>query len=320
MKKIKNSILNPRFFFIVLLLGFFVLPGKAQRYRVFNSNVEVRGDLKVDSTITAGSTDSLSIIVAGNEVARFESDTSIFKTPVNIYKGHLLPSNNISYDLGGPVKYWRNIYSPALYLGSGQIYACNTINGSSNIIIKPLSVLYQIKFGAGSNFYAMFNQQGDFVPGITNKYDLGAYNLCFDTAYISNFDNCGTTQTFNADTTEFNTNAVFNNHVIVNNGIANKADTATVSKTITINDNIIFVNTTGGAVTITLPAIATIPNGQSFTIFAQNVSGGNITIVDSGGGSIINGAANYIMDLQYESVTITKYSGQFYITNKIELN
>lgn len=62
------------------------------------------------------------------------------------------------------------------------------------------------------------------------------------------------------------------------------------------------VDASGGAVTITLPTAVGI-DGQTYIIRRTN-SGANAVTIDGDGAETINGAANYVLTAQYQSVTV----------------
>lgn len=75
----------------------------------------------------------------------------------------------------------------------------------------------------------------------------------------------------------------------------------------TSHDYIIFVDSTSGAITINLPAAS---NGRVLIIKSVANSGtNNITLVRNGSDTIEALAANYVMDADYQSVTLAAYSG-----------
>lgn len=80
----------------------------------------------------------------------------------------------------------------------------------------------------------------------------------------------------------------------------------TTAYTVTIDDatKVIPVDTaTTGAVTITLPAVATATSGFEVTIFKINAGANDVTI-DADGSETIGGLANLLLTFQWESVTI----------------
>lgn len=74
------------------------------------------------------------------------------------------------------------------------------------------------------------------------------------------------------------------------------------SYTAAIEDHVLLVSASAGAVTITLPTAASMVN-RVFRVKAKSVAGGNIT-VDAAGAETIDGAATVVLSTLYASVAI----------------
>jgi len=86
--------------------------------------------------------------------------------------------------------------------------------------------------------------------------------------------------------------------------------TVTDDLTLTNQDDIIYADATGGAITITLPDARKFW-GYSFTIKRIN-AGANAVTVDAGA-STIDGSASYPITVQYEAITPTSDGSQWWI-------
>lgn len=67
--------------------------------------------------------------------------------------------------------------------------------------------------------------------------------------------------------------------------------------------DLIRMTTTGGARTVTLPLISSLPDGFNITVVKWTGDGNACTVVRSGS-DVINGAASYVLDAQYKSATL----------------
>jgi len=85
-----------------------------------------------------------------------------------------------------------------------------------------------------------------------------------------------------------------------------------ITLTLTRADNIILVNAALGDITITLPGAGTI-TGHVYNIKRIDSSTSIVKIVPSVGGQTIDGAANYLLNVQYQSVTLVASGGVYYI-------
>lgn len=80
--------------------------------------------------------------------------------------------------------------------------------------------------------------------------------------------------------------------------------------TVLATDNMILVDTTGGNITVSLPAKAT-SVGRELTI--KHIAAANTTTIDGSGAETIDGAATLALTTQYSSRTITCNSAGWWI-------
>jgi hypothetical protein len=76
-------------------------------------------------------------------------------------------------------------------------------------------------------------------------------------------------------------------------------------------DSFLFVNSSGGNITITLPTPSTV-TGQVFTIKKIDNTGFTVTVVSTGG-ELIDGAASQIISAQYVSLSVISNGSIWYI-------
>jgi len=89
--------------------------------------------------------------------------------------------------------------------------------------------------------------------------------------------------------------------------------TKTTTYTVLVTDDLIQGDASGGAFTVTLPALAD-SYLQCFTIWKSD-SGGNVVTVAGDGAETINGANTYTgLAAQYDSVTVQNVGAQWVIT------
>ena len=79
-------------------------------------------------------------------------------------------------------------------------------------------------------------------------------------------------------------------------------DTYTSAQTLTAANQMVLVDASSGAVTITLTAAAAL-TGEQFDINKIDVSGNAVT-VDAAGSELINGSLTAVINAQYESITV----------------
>lgn len=74
--------------------------------------------------------------------------------------------------------------------------------------------------------------------------------------------------------------------------------------TVVVGDagDLIRMTTSGGARTVTLPAISTVPDGFNVTVVKWTGDTNNVTVTRSGSDTI-NGSTSYVLDAQYKSAT-----------------
>ena len=90
--------------------------------------------------------------------------------------------------------------------------------------------------------------------------------------------------------------------------------TADPSPALEQNGTMYLCNTSGGAFTVTLPAVADMPNGYSLTFFKTDTSTNAITI-DGNASEVINDATTYKLDNQYDSITIVNAAGEWRVSD-----
>lgn len=76
----------------------------------------------------------------------------------------------------------------------------------------------------------------------------------------------------------------------------------TAHYTATVNDEFIACNAASGAITITLPAVASVPVGKRYVI--KKTDNTNNVVIDGNLSETIDGATTKTLDSQYESVVI----------------
>jgi hypothetical protein len=79
-------------------------------------------------------------------------------------------------------------------------------------------------------------------------------------------------------------------------------ESKTIDYTITSTDVVIGIDSSSGAVTITLPAASVAIQGRRYWVLVEDAT--NACILDANGAETINGSANYTFSRQYESVGV----------------
>lgn len=87
--------------------------------------------------------------------------------------------------------------------------------------------------------------------------------------------------------------------------------TETGNYTATAHDMVILVDTSGGAVTVTLPAVAG-TEGRSYVI-KKITTDANAVTVDGDSGDLIDGATTYVITAPYESITILSTGSAWWV-------
>lgn len=91
----------------------------------------------------------------------------------------------------------------------------------------------------------------------------------------------------------------------------NKFQSITATDSIGQQAGIILVNATGGAVIATLPAVADVPVGKTYTVKKTNAT--NTVTVEGAGAETIDGAANVVLTAQYDFVSIVSNGTAWFI-------
>ena len=86
----------------------------------------------------------------------------------------------------------------------------------------------------------------------------------------------------------------------------------TAAHTASRGEDVILVNATGGAVTVTLPAAGQY-SGLQFIIKKTDASANAVTI-DGSGAETIDGAATQVLTVQYQSITVVSDGTGWQIT------
>jgi len=158
-----------------------------------------------------------SVFVAADEYG----DTDV-KTLLSSLDSSIIPSADVTYDLGSPTNQWKDIY-----VGPGSIYMSGTK------IIEEDSVSGNLKFSAASNqsVHILSHGTGDTVLETSNGLDIIAHNSANIDLQVS------TGQiTFTGD-------VLANNDLTVTGNLTINGTTTTVNTaTLTVSDNIIVLN------------------------------------------------------------------------------
>lgn len=85
------------------------------------------------------------------------------------------------------------------------------------------------------------------------------------------------------------------------------------------NKKLILADATGGAFSVTLPPVASTPNGYSVIIKRVN-SGANAVTVDGDGSETIDGTATKVLNAQYESISIVNNQSSWQVISGASLN
>lgn len=85
----------------------------------------------------------------------------------------------------------------------------------------------------------------------------------------------------------------------------------TATGNVASTDALVTANATGGAITLTLPTIAT-SLGRKLIVKKTDASGNAVT-VDGNGAETIDGAANFPLTAQYDSVTLIAGATEWHV-------
>ena len=228
----------------------------------------------------------------------------------NFVTSALVPSANITYDLGTPTNRWRDLYlsGSTLYLGSQTIGSNTTTINFTNVTVSSTLTSTTINGGnitvtgninsaniTAGNLLVSGNVTGNFVPAGNNQYDLGSSTQRWKDLWLS-----GNTLRLGGATIEESDGAVVMQSVVVNNNI-NVGNLTAVYLTGTINtpnqslitslgpltDLAVVGNVTTGG---TLSVVGDIDAGALAVTSITVGSGVNQTTI-TGGGVTVSGAA-----------------------------
>lgn len=82
--------------------------------------------------------------------------------------------------------------------------------------------------------------------------------------------------------------------------------------TVLPSDDIVLLNTAGGNITLTLPALGTLVAGKEFTF--KKIAAANTVTINPPGGVTIDGAASYTLTNNYRTVGMTHDTSNYFIT------
>lgn len=86
--------------------------------------------------------------------------------------------------------------------------------------------------------------------------------------------------------------------------------TITGNDLLTLDDAVVLVDTTGGAVTVDLPAAASALNK---VFYIKKIAGANDVTVDANGAELIDDSTTYVISVLFESVTIVSDGTQWWV-------
>ncbi|MFJ7269423.1 hypothetical protein ACIQV3_22725 [Streptomyces sp. NPDC099050] len=99
---------------------------------------------------------------------------------------------------------------------------------------------------------------------------------------------------------------------LINGQVPYPVRTVTASTTVRVIDEVLLVDATAGAITITLISAASTPN--QYTIKKVDASVNTVTI-DGAGSETIDGAATKVLTTQWETVTVIPSGGNWYVVS-----
>ncbi len=99
-------------------------------------------------------------------------------------------------------------------------------------------------------------------------------------------------------------------------GVVKQYEDVSAATTLDESHQVVGVDASGGALTITLGAIATFDQGREFTI-KKNDSSTNIITVDADGAETIDGSTTFTLANQHDSVTVVRGSSEWEILSVV---
>lgn len=256
--------------------------------------------------------------LTGNTGFTFDQASGNLSVPGSgIYTGNILPTANITYDLGSPTQRWKDLYlsNNTIYLGSSTITAdgpnvvitnaeggslditgngtattTSISNGNSNVIVNTTT----INFGADGNANVLVvTENGISVTGNTSTTGILTDNYYYANGQpldVSGAPGGSNTQVQFNDAGEFGASANFtfdssNNILTVTGNIT--ASNANLGNVVTAN----YLTSSSGCVTISGATIAV--SGNNAGIFASLIDDINLGL-----------ASNIVMGGSTSNVTI----------------
>jgi multisubunit Na+/H+ antiporter MnhF subunit len=190
----------------------------------------------------------------------------------------------------------RTIYNAIL---TGNPVASTPLAGDSSTAIATTAFVATAMGGAGGFVVSAGVAGGQTVYGGINASD----NL-----------NLSSTSNVTKGNVVFNsTTYVDANGVLVVVGFASTVATKTGNYTLTSNDATIFADATTGAITITLPAIASVHSGRVFSVKKIDSSVNTVTLKGNGA-ELIDGANTQVITSQWKDLTVKSGGTVWYLS------
>ena len=158
---------------------------------IFTVPIEIDGELQVDGILaevgTAINSDSGQIIfddngeLTGNSGFTFDTVSGNLGVPGSgIFTGNLLPSANITYDLGSPTRRWKDLYlaNNTIYLGNSTISGANgditlTNAGGGELIVAGNATVSTLENG---NSNISINANSNITISVTGTSNVAVFS------------------------------------------------------------------------------------------------------------------------------------------------
>jgi hypothetical protein len=246
--------------------------------------------------------DEYSIVVGSNNTMRNPDVGSTGSTRAP-YTNISIGDNNIvgdnSYNFGD-----NNIVGDGgLNIGDNNFVAPGSyVIGGNGVISNPGDIWI------GNNY--IFNQNNGMVNYVDYYIQPDYWDDNYVISYTGSFG-------FNRDTFSINAqNIELNGNLTINGQLLKRIDrvSATAFNPINYDLDVFLVGNTGNNITINLPNSASMSNGTTWT-FKDRLGQANTwhITVNADSGNVIDGTASYVMNLDYQSITITNFDTAWFI-------